>query len=104
VGDLSHARGLEEADASGLLALPWPATPTFADWPALRAAMDARGLALTDEARLRAVALSHGDSALARPGFAGAVLLFAARPGGRLALVGAVLRGRLVGEVAPARP
>ncbi len=95
VGDLAHLRGLAELDATGLLAVPWPAPP--GDWAALRESLESRGLLATDEAKLLATVHAQGEAAVARPGFAGAVLFYRTGSAGTLTLEGAVLRGRLVG-------
>jgi len=96
VGDLSHALGLTELDASGMLAVPWPeAAP---DWPALKESLRARGLDLAEEARILAAVKEKGEAAVARPGFTGAVLLYRPDKAGLLRLEGAVMRGKAVGE------
>jgi len=98
VGDLSYARGLTELDAAGLLAVPWPVPEARTDWPALRKALEARGLGTgVAESRLLEAVRALGEGAVARPGFNGAVLLY--RPGGAgtLTLAGAILHGRPVG-------
>lgn len=104
VGDLAHLRGLTEVDATGLLAVPWPVPRPTSDWPALRASLQARGLAVVAEARLLAAVQALGEAAVARPGYAGAVLLYRAGNAGVLVLEGAVLRGRVVGITLPQRP
>jgi hypothetical protein len=96
VGDLSHALGLTELDASGMLAVPWP--ETAADWPALRESLRAKGLDLAEEARILAAVKEKGEAAVARPGFTGTVLLYRPGKAGLLHLEGAVLRGKAVGE------
>jgi len=95
VGDLTYLRGLAEVDATGLLAVPWPAPP--GDWAALRESLSSRGLLATDEATLLAAVRALGETAVARPGFTGAVLFYRADSAGALMLEGAVLRGRLGG-------
>ena len=95
VGDLAHFRGLAELDATGLLAVPWPAPA--GDWAALRESLGSRSLLATDEATLLAAVRALGETAVARPGYAGAVLFYRAGSPGTLTLEGAVLRGRLVG-------
>ena len=67
------------------------------DWAALRESLDSRGLLATDEAKLLAAVHAQGEAAVARPGFAGAVLFYRSGSSGTLTLEGAVLRGRLVG-------
>ena len=98
VGDLAHVRGLVEVDAAGLLAIPWPAVEAPGDWTALRAALDAKGLATVAEPALLAAVRAQGEAAVARAGFAGPVLLYREGDGGKLTLAGAVLKGRVVGE------
>ena len=95
VGDLGHAQGLAEVDASGMLAVPWPGPA--ADWTALKAALAARDLVQAPEARILEAAKAHGEAAVARPGFTGAVLLYRGPAGRTLQLEGAVLRGRAEG-------
>jgi hypothetical protein len=95
VGDLAHVRGLAELDGAGLLAVPWPAPG--GDWATLRAALQGRSLVELDEVRLLAEVRTLGEAAVARPGFAGALLLYRAE-GGRLRLEGAVLHGAVVGD------
>lgn len=97
VGDLTHAQGLTEVDATGWLAVPWPASPTE-DWPALRASLLAQELIVVEEARLLAVVHALGDPATARLGYKGPILLYRSAGAGRLSLVGAVIHGKLVGE------
>jgi len=98
VGDLTHMRGLAELDATGLLAVPWPAPLPSGDWSSLRESLRARGLVVVTEPGLLAAVRALGESAAAKPGFAGALLLY--RPGnaGVFILEGAVLRGRVVGD------
>ncbi len=95
VGDLSAAIGLEERDAGGMLAVPWPGPA--ASWSALQESLAARGLAAPDEATLLAALRAQGEAATAKPGFTGTILLFRPDPAGRLRLEAAVLRGRWVG-------
>ena len=95
VGDLTHLRGLAELDATGLLAVPWPAPA--GDWAALRESLGSRSLLKTDEPTLLTAVRALGEVAVAKPGFAGAVLFYRAGSAGALTLEGAVLRGRLVG-------
>lgn len=97
LGDLSHLLGLTELDASGLLALPWPLGP--GEWTALRADLQARGLAEASEARLAATLRGLGDAAVAHPGYRGTVLLYRPGPGGLMTLAGAVIRGKVRGPV-----
>ena len=92
VGDLSASLGLEELDAGGMLAVPWPEQAS--DWAALKAALAARGLLTADEATLLAAVHSKGEAAVARPGYAGPVLFYRMTPEGRLRLDSAILRGR----------
>lgn len=100
VGDLAHVLGLAEVDGTGLLAVPWPAPEPPGDWPALQAALAARGLLAVEEGKLLAALRGLGEAAVARPRFTGAVLFYRA-DGERRVLVGAVLRGRPVGALAP---
>ena len=99
VGDLAHARGLAELDATGLLAVPWPVSEAKDDWPSLAVSLEEKGLAPSvDEPALLAAVKAFGEAAVARQGFAGPVLLYRPAPGGRLTLAGAALKGRLVGD------
>jgi hypothetical protein len=98
VGDLSYAHGLTELDAAGMLAVPWPTAQPAGDWPTLQQSLRDLGLAEAMEAGLLAAVRSHGEKAVARPGYAGPVLLYRASGKGRFTLAGAVLQGRLVGE------
>lgn len=98
LGDLSYSLGLTELDASGMLAVPWPTGPS--DWAGLRSDLHARGLAEATEARLAAAVRGLGDSAVARPGYRGPVLLYRPGTGGTLVLAGAVIHGRVEGPVA----
>ena len=98
LGDLSALRGVAELDATGMLALPWPAG-TWKDAASLVQSLRGSGLAETDEARLLEAVRSQGEAAAPRPGFTGTVLLY--RPSGSgLKLAGMVFRGVLV-EAAP---
>jgi len=97
LGDLSHARGLTEVDATGLLALPWP-EPLEGDWPSLKASLRARNLVEVEEAGLLAAVRAFGEDAVARPGYGGPILLYRALGAGRLSLEGAVIHGSLAGE------
>ena len=96
VGDLSHAAGLSELDATGMLAVPWPGPA--GDWPLLQDSLRAQGLELVDEAGLIAAVRAFGESAVAKPGFTGAVLLYRPEGAAKLRLVGAVIKGRLAGN------
>jgi Zinc carboxypeptidase len=99
VGDLGHARGLAELDATGLLAVPWPASELREDWAGLRSELERRGLAPSvEEAKLLSAVRSLGEAAVARPGFAGALLFYRQVSPGVVRLEGAVLRGRVVGD------
>ncbi len=99
VGDLGHACGVAELDATGLLAVPWPVSELREDWPSLRSALEHRDLAPSVlEAKLLTAVRSLGEAAVARPGFAGAVLFYQPLSSGVLRLEGAVLRGRVVGD------
>ena len=99
VGDLAHARGLSELDATGLLAVPWPAAESPESWTALQELLRTRGLSpAVYEPKLLAAVRAFGEAAVARPGFAGAVLLYRASGPGELTLAGAIVRGRVVGE------
>ncbi len=97
VGDLTHLHGLLELDATGMLAVPWPA-PAGMGWLSLKESLRAQDLAVAGEARLLAAAAAQGESAVAGPGYAGAVLLYRTGEGPLLKLYGAVIAGRLVGE------
>ncbi|WP_243302235.1 M14 family zinc carboxypeptidase [Geothrix oryzisoli] len=96
VGDLAHAHGLTEVDATELFAVPWP-NPPAGDWPSLKASLQAQGLAEVEEAALLAAVRALGTPAVARPGYEGPVLLYRPGAAGRLSLEGAILRGTLVG-------
>lgn len=97
VGDLSYAKGLTEVDATGMLAVPWPTAVPPEDWSSLKASLAARGLAEVNEAKLVATVHTLGESAVAKPGYTGAVLLYRTSGTGPLTLEGAVLRGKVVG-------
>jgi len=96
VGDLAHAQGLTDVDATGLLAVPWPASAD-GDWPSLEATLLAQALVVVDEARLLTAVHALGDPATAHPGYEGPILLYRSTGPGRLSLEGAVIRGSLVG-------
>ncbi|MDP1830979.1 MAG: M14 family zinc carboxypeptidase [Geothrix sp.] len=100
LGDLADFKGVDEFDAAGMLAVPWPTQPETG-WASLREALQARGLVETDEATLLAAARALGEAAVARSGFTGAVLLYRTLATGRLKLEGAVLRGQLAGLPTP---
>lgn len=102
LGDFGHGRGLAELDGRGLLAAPWPEAAV--DWPALQAAVRARGLEQPAEPDLLAALTRFGETAVARTGFRHPVLLFRDLGQGRLRLEGAVLRGRLVGGLTATAP
>jgi hypothetical protein len=105
VGDVSYAKGLTEIDATGLLAVPWPAAEAKDDWESLAASLRVKGLAAVEEAALLAAVKAHGESAVARQGFAGPILLYRIGPDGKRTLVGAVLRGKVVPDgLASGRP
>jgi hypothetical protein len=100
LGDLAHVLGLADVDGQGLLALPWPAG-SAADWPALRESLRARELTDLPETRLLEALRAQPEAPVARPGFTGPVLLYRSTPAGTLTLAGAVLRGRLEGDLRP---
>ena len=104
VGDVSYAKGLTEFDATGLLAVPWPAAEAKDEWAALSASLQAKGLAAVEEATLLAAVKAYGEPAVARQGFAGPLLLYRIGPDGKRTLAGAVLKGKVVGEILPAVP
>jgi hypothetical protein len=104
VGDLSHAIGLADLDGNGMLAVPWPLQVPTEDWPSLTGTLRTRGLTTTDEATILAASHSLGEAAVAKRGFAGAVLLYRRQPTGQMQLSGAVLRGGLVGDLAGSVP
>ena len=96
LGDLSATLGLTELDAKGMLAVPWPGPGM--DWPALTAAVTAQGLAVTDEDKLMTALRAKSETAAARPGYSGPVLLYRTDAAGRLRLESAIVRGRWVGD------
>lgn len=98
LGDLSAFRGVSEFDASGMLAVPWPSTQAWKDWPTLRESMRASGLAEVSETKLLEAVRAQGEAAVARPGFTGAVLLYRTDGTGTVKLDRAIIRGVLVGE------
>ena len=104
LGDLSATLGLAEIDAKGMLAVPWPELKTVKDWPALKAALTAKSLAVTEEGRLRTALHAQGEAAAAKPGYTGPVLLYRTDAIGRLRLESAILQGRWVGDAGAAAP